>query len=187
METYAVTSNTLSTATTDTASSANELSSEDFFELLVTELQQQDPLEPTGTSDIISQVSQIRTIEQSDALMTTLQQMTQVQYSSGATDMIGKYVEAQVLDSDGNVSVISGVVTGVLFASDGTAVLELDTGDAILASSVTRVTAPDTASVAESATDDDTDSSEDKSEATSRVKLDASNNIGTWLQSVLNL
>ena len=164
METYAVTSNTGSTATADRVSSVDQMSSEDFFKLLVTELQQQDPLEPTGTADMIAQVSQIRSIEQSAALMTTLQQMTQQQNTNGATEMLGKYVEAHVLDSEGTPTVVSGVVTGVLFASDGTAVLELDTGDAILAASVTRVTAPDTADLAESVTDDDADSSEESSE-----------------------
>ena len=168
METYAVSPTTLLNASTERVSSIGELSSEDFFKLLVAELQQQDPLEPTGTGDMIAQVSQIRSIEQSHQLMTTLQQMTQQQSTAGATEMLGKFVEAQVLGPDGMPVLISGVVTGVLFSSDGTAVLELDTGEAIRATDVMRVSAPETADLPAGVPDEEGESAQDKSDATSR-------------------
>lgn len=118
----------------------DSLRSEDFFKILVTELQQQDPMEPNKTSDMISQVSQIRSIELSGQLTDTLGQLAQQQRASGASDLIGKYVQAAMQAEDGAPVVIDGVVTGVQFASDGSATLELDTGMAVRATDVFEVT-----------------------------------------------
>lgn len=140
METYAI--GATAGATDPAASSTfNRMRTEDFFALLVTELQHQDPLEPTKTADMIGQVSQIRTIEQSAQLVKTLEQLTQQQRTAGASELLGKYVEAVTIGPDGSQTTTSGVVTGVRFGPDGVAVLELDTGEMIPASAVVRVTA----------------------------------------------
>ncbi|MEW6199597.1 MAG: flagellar hook capping FlgD N-terminal domain-containing protein [Planctomycetota bacterium] len=118
----------------------NALRSEDFFKLLVTELQQQDPFEPAKTADMIGQVSQIRTIELSKQLTDTLSELSRQQRTAGASDLLGKFVVASVTASDGTVSEVQGIVTGVRFDPDGTAVLELDTGQAVRAADVTRIT-----------------------------------------------
>jgi flagellar basal-body rod modification protein FlgD len=119
------------------------METEDFFKILVTEMQNQDPFEPSDTSDLISQVSQIRAIEQSDTLTKTLDLLTHQQRVGGVTGLIGKYVQAIATDPDGNETLYEGVVTSVFFNADGSAVLELDTGDAIPADSVVRVTTLD--------------------------------------------
>jgi len=116
------------------------LNSEDFFSILVTELQNQDPFEPAKTEDMISQVAQIRDIELSGQLTDTLSQLTAQQRMNGCSALIGKYVQAITLSADGAASVQEGVVTGIQFGQDGRALLELDTGEAILATSVVRVT-----------------------------------------------
>lgn len=117
----------------------NELKSEDFFKILVTEMQNQDPFEPAKTADMISQVSQIRTIEQSAALNDTLELLAQQQKIGGTTELIGKFVQAVSTASDGSQTLHEGVVTGVSFASNGRAVLELDNGDAVPATDVVRI------------------------------------------------
>ena len=127
-----------------TAQSAQErglstLKSEDFFKILITEMQSQDPFEPSDTQDIINQVSQIRTIEQSAKLTDTLDTLTQQQRMGGTTELIGKYVQAIAGDSQGNAAIVEGVVTGVVFTGDGVAVLELDNGAAVPAADVVRV------------------------------------------------
>ena len=116
------------------------MKSEDFFKILVTEMQNQDPFEPTDSSQMISNVSQIRTIEQSDALTQTLSQLTQSQRMGGSNELIGKYVQAVASDDSGNELFFEGVVTSVYYNSDGEAILELDTGDMISATDVVRVT-----------------------------------------------
>ena len=185
METYAVGSTAATTPSID-RSGFNSMSSEDFFELLVTELQQQDPLEPTDTSDMLGQVSQIRTIEQSTQLMTTLEQLTQQQRTAGASDLLGKFVEAFSVDDEGTVSAIGGVVTSVRFGSDGVAVLELDTGQQLSANDVTRICTVEQAELS-AVSDDESDDSADKSEATARSRSGALGIPGLSLNSSLSL
>jgi len=136
------------TLTTANKTDLNGLSSEDFFKMLVTELRQQDPLQPSKTSDLIGQVSQIRSIELSKNLTDALAQVTHNQRVAGASELIGKYVTAIVTGTDGTSQQISGVVTGVQFDANGGAVLELDTGQSIPADSVTRITSPENANAA---------------------------------------
>ena len=115
------------------------LSSEDFFKILVTELQSQDPLEPSKTSDMIGQVSQIRSIELSAKMGNTLDKLVQQQRTAGMTDLLGKFVTAVTNGPDGAPIATEGVGTGVTFTSDGSAVLELDTGYAVRIQDVVRV------------------------------------------------
>jgi flagellar basal-body rod modification protein FlgD len=154
METYAVDSATGSSAGLS-GGSFDRMTSADFLELLVTELKQQDPFEPSKTSDMISQVSQIRDIEQSTQLISTLQNLTQQQHTGNAGGLLGKYVEAIGVAADGTATIVSGVVTGVRFGSDGTAVLELDSGQLVLAANVTRIMTAEQAELATTAGDDD--------------------------------
>ena len=119
--------------------SLDSLQSEDFFKILVTELQQQDPLDPSETSDMISQVSDIRNIEQSDQLNRALDALAGQQRTANAGTMIGKYVSALTQLQDGTTNVTEGVVTGVRFDDQGTAILELDTGQAIKATDVDHI------------------------------------------------
>lgn len=116
------------------------LSSEDFFKILVSELQSQDPLQPSKTSDMIGQVSQIRSIELSSKMGDTLDTLVQQQRTAGMTDLLGKFVTALTNGPDGVPIASEGVVTGVTFASDGSAVLELDTGHSVRIQDVVRVT-----------------------------------------------
>jgi flagellar basal-body rod modification protein FlgD len=137
------------------------LKSEDFFKILVTELQNQDPFEPSDSSDIIGQVSQIRTIEQSSKLTETLDLLTQQQSVGAGSDLIGKYVQAVATAADGSQTLHEGVVTSVFFNSDGSAVLELDTGEAVLATDVVRVTTLDVLAATAAATEDDSQQDEE--------------------------
>jgi flagellar hook assembly protein FlgD len=106
-------------------------------------LQQQDPFEPAKTGDMIGQVSQIRSIELSSQLTSVLEQLNRQQRTLGASELLGKLVEAQVVQLDGSRIQVAGLVTAVRFGTDGVAVLELDSGQAVRAADVTRVTAAD--------------------------------------------
>lgn len=121
----------------------SSLKSEDFFKILVTELQNQDPFKPSDSSQMIASVSQIRTIEQSDQLTRTLAQLAQTQRVGGSNELIGKYVQAVAVDGSGNELLFEGVVTSVYYNSQGQAILELDTGDVVEAGYLVRVTTPE--------------------------------------------
>lgn len=174
MSTSAVgaTGNYTTATTTATDRGATSLTSQDFFKLLVTELQQQDPLSPSKTSDMISQVSQIRNIELSGQLSNTLDSLAKQQRIAGATDLIGKQVTAALTDSDGNTQVVGGTVTGVRFATDGTALVDLDNGGTVPLANINGVNGN---TAAASAT----------SKASTQKGL-LSNPVG-WLQNVLTL
>jgi flagellar basal-body rod modification protein FlgD len=119
------------------------LKSEDFFKILITELRQQDPMEPQKSADIVNQVSQLRSIELSSQLSNTLDGLARTQRTAGTGDMLGKYVAAQVAGPDGAPVTVDGLVTGVHFNPDGAAMLELDNGQALAASDVMLVTTPE--------------------------------------------
>lgn len=168
------------------------LKSEDFFRLLVTELQNQDPFKPAETADMISQVSQIRSIELSQGLTDALSQLTDQQHVAGVSELLGKYVQAQIENADGEPQTVDGIVTGLRFGSDGRTILELDTGQTVLAEDVTRVAGPDTMDTLQQSTasneqvghnqnDADQDETQtDKSDQTSKGLL-------PWLADLFNL
>ncbi len=194
MNTTAVGSASSATGLT-TRTAANQMTDQDFFKLLVTELQNQDPFEPTKTADMIAQVSQIRSIETSSELMTTLQNLTAQQRTNGTSELLGKYVEATVTDAEGTKTTITGLVTGVRFESDGTAMLELDNGQAIRAVDVTRVTTVSQAQSGSSTSNNTSKTTTAKSvtpaQATTAVQPAATStapaNTGNWLDASIHL
>ena len=93
---------------------------EDFIKMMVTELQNQDPLSPTDSSQILQQVSQIKNIDSSNKLTETLQAVQLGQNISTASWMIGQTISG--LDDSGNQ--VSGAVERVTIA-DGTPKLQV--------------------------------------------------------------
>jgi flagellar basal-body rod modification protein FlgD len=64
--------NPVSSAAVNSAASSAGISSTDFLTLLVDELQNQDPLDPTDTSDFVNQMSQYANFDQEQTLNTNL-------------------------------------------------------------------------------------------------------------------
>lgn len=102
-----------------------DLGSSDFFQLLITQILNQDPLQPTSNEDLLKQIASIREIELSSTLTESLQKLTGQQHLSAASSMIGQFVTS-VPKGDGTVD--RGLVTAVRFADGGTPVLQLSTG-----------------------------------------------------------
>lgn len=98
---------------TTTASNAKatrntgELGKDDFLNLLVTQLQYQDPLNPTDDKEFIGQMAQFSALEQMTNLNETFS-------SNRAYSLIGKNVTATVTDEDTKkTSEVTGDVTSV--------------------------------------------------------------------------
>lgn len=87
-------------ATNSNSKSLNDLGTEDFLELLVAELQNQDPLEPTDNSQLLQQISQIRQITSNDSMIETLSSVQSGQEISTASGLIGKHISALSQDSE---------------------------------------------------------------------------------------
>ncbi|MBI4717326.1 MAG: hypothetical protein HY763_05940 [Planctomycetes bacterium] len=125
--------------------SLSTLGSDDFFKLLITQLTNQDPLQPTGNEELLRQISSIREIELSTTLTKSLQTLTGQQSFSSASAMIGQYVTASP-DAQGLAP--AGVVVGVRFEADGSPVLQLSDGSEVPLTRVAAVQAPQRAAEA---------------------------------------
>ena len=160
------------------------LSSEEFFRILVTELQQQDPFEPSSSADMINQISQIRSIELSGNLSDSLDALVRQQRISGVSDLIGKLVTARRQNGNGSESEVEGVVTGVRFELSGAVLLELDSGEIINAADVSKVTTLDQAAH----TDNEADvESEDGGKEQDRAKPSLLGEVGEWIGRAVGL
>ncbi|MEQ8208575.1 MAG: flagellar hook capping FlgD N-terminal domain-containing protein [Lacipirellulaceae bacterium] len=74
--------------------SLNDLDLDDFLELMIVELQNQDPLNPLENDELIAQISQIREVGATDKLTATLDAVLLGQNISSATNLIGADIEA---------------------------------------------------------------------------------------------
>ncbi len=95
----------------------NDLSDVDldqFLGLLITEMQNQDPLDPMDNSEMLSQISQIREIGSTNQLTETLTSLAVGQELSMASTMIGKTVTAL----DNNAKPVEGLVDRVSVQTD---------------------------------------------------------------------
>lgn len=84
-------------AVSNSSTSSSELGKEQFLQLLVTQLQNQDPLNPMEDQEFIAQMAQFSSLEQLMNLNTSMQGLTDAtnnQQMFNATNYIGKYVTA---------------------------------------------------------------------------------------------
>ena len=95
-------SGTASSTSTSTTKTNNELGKDDFLQLLVTQLQHQDPLAPMEDKEFIAQMAQFTSLEQMKNMNNAVQ-ITQ------ATSYIGKQVSWA--DSQGTEQ--TGIVTAI--------------------------------------------------------------------------
>ncbi len=130
------TSATSSVAAPSTVTNPNgQLKSEDFINLLITQLQNQDPLEPMKNESLLQQVSQIGSLQSQTTLTNSISEMVLQNQISAASGMIGKFV----VGADGNGAELKGVVTSIKVV-DKSVTLELDSGKQLELSRVTGVT-----------------------------------------------
>ena len=121
------------------AKSANsnfQLKSEDFIKMMITQLQNQDPLEPAKNDQLLAQMSQISQLQSSTALNESLKSMVLQNQIGSASGLIGKSVQGMAADN----TTISGMVTSVKVESDAVK-LELDNGQALELGRVTSIAA----------------------------------------------
>jgi flagellar basal-body rod modification protein FlgD len=122
-----------------TSAATQTLSEQDFLNLLVTQMTQQDPLNPETNEDLLSQMVGFSTLASNTTTQTDMSQMAASQTFSEATALIGSQVNLQV---DANGDTTQGVVSGV-DASSGTAQIVVN-GQSYSLSQVLSVTPPAT-------------------------------------------
>jgi len=112
------------------------LGTQDFLKLMLTELTNQDPLEPTDNEALLRQISSIRDIEMSTSLTDSIRQLTGHQQIGSASALIGQFVSG-LPGEDGSIA--AGLVMGVRFAEGGKPLLQLSSGAEIPLESVASV------------------------------------------------
>ena len=110
------------------------LKAEDFIKMMVTQLQNQDPLEPAKNEQLLSQMSQIGQLQSSDKLQSSLSTMVLQNNIGSASNVIGKTVKG----IDDQKDDVEGIVNSVK-VEDGNVYLELDNGKRLSFSNVTHI------------------------------------------------
>lgn len=97
-----------------TGKGLDDVDLDQFLGLLITELQNQDPLNPMDNAQMLEQIGQIRQIGSTNKLTDTLTNLAIGQELSMASGMIGKRISAL----DTNAKQIDGVVDRVSVQTD---------------------------------------------------------------------
>lgn len=112
-------------STSSTSSLSSEISMENFLTLFVTQLQNQNPLDPTDNTEFMSQLAQFSTLEQEQQQTEYLSDISsigsaslQLDQISLASTFIGKTIKYS--DSSDSSKTLSGIVEGVKLEEDGT-------------------------------------------------------------------
>ncbi len=122
-------------STSSTSSLSSEISMENFLTLFVTQLQNQNPLDPTDNTQFMSQLAQFSTLEQEQQQTEYLSDMSsigsaslQLDQISLASTFVGKTIKySDSSDSSSSSSeTLSGVVEGVKLEEDGTVSFIID-------------------------------------------------------------
>ena len=117
MSSISGTNSTSGSSTNTSKTTGNDLRNVDlnqFLTLLVTEMQNQDPLNPMDNAQMLTQISQIREIGSTNQLTETLSSFATGQQMTMASGLIGKKVSAL----DDNAKEVSGVVDKVSVETD---------------------------------------------------------------------
>lgn len=110
-------STTAALSTAGTGAGLNSLTPDQFLKMMIAELKNQDPLNPMDNSQLLQEISQMRTIGVTQQLSDTLNSVLLGQNVATGSSLINKQVKA--LGNDGqevtgkvdSVSVVSGQVT----------------------------------------------------------------------------
>ncbi len=130
-------SSTQDTTTATTAALNNGLGSlklDDFLKMLLTELQNQDPLSPMDSSTMLTQIGQISQVGSTQQLTSTLNSVLLGQNLSNATSLIGKTINGLADDNTevtGKVDKVS-VADGKPLLSVGDKTVKLENVRAVL-------------------------------------------------------
>lgn len=100
------------------ANGNNGMDKDAFLQLLVAQMKYQDPLEPTSNTEYISQYATFSQVEQ-------LQNMSATMELTRASSMVGKLVEVETTDADGEAKSVQGMVEYVSY-ENGKAFVSID-------------------------------------------------------------
>ena len=115
MSSYQVAAN--NTANANGAS--NELDSSQFMQILLAQLTHQNPLEPMDNAEMMSQFSQLNSLQELRGINTSMETVSATSQTAYLSSLIGRTVKASRADG----KIIEGVVEGVVTEVDNPQVL----------------------------------------------------------------
>jgi len=117
-------------------STKNQLQTDDFIKMMLTQLQNQDPLEPAKNQEILAQMSQIGQLQTATQLQDTLKGLTLQNQLGSAGNLIGKLVQGLDENNDNVVGLVNSVRV-----ENNQVFLELDSGKTLSMTNVTAIAA----------------------------------------------
>jgi flagellar basal-body rod modification protein FlgD len=132
MTTVSSTSTTTATqsSTSNTAAENASLNYDDFLQLMVAQLRNQDPLNPTDSTEYMSQIAQFSNVEQAINANSKLDQLITNSNTLQASTMIG----LTVTSADGETA---GTIASVRITSSGTTAILTDGQEVAITQGVT--------------------------------------------------
>jgi flagellar basal-body rod modification protein FlgD len=104
-----------STGSTTGMSSTDQMNKDMFLKLMVAQLKNQDPMNPTDSSQFLAQTAQFTSLEKLDAVAQQTAQALTAQMAFGASSLVGRSVTYTGADG----AEAAGKVSSVRFTSDG--------------------------------------------------------------------
>ena len=98
----------------------------DYMKLLVTELQNQNPLEPMDNNEMASQLTQFSQLQQLESMNTSFARVLGAVEHNYATSLLGKEVSFVGETELGTADIISGTVEQIFSDIEGGIVLSVD-------------------------------------------------------------
>lgn len=98
--------NTVNASKRSVEKKQEEVSMDNFLQLMIAQLRNQDFNNPVDDTQFIAQLAQFSSLR-------SMQELTQFTKTSFASSLIGKAVSANRIEADGRVSVVQGTVTRV--------------------------------------------------------------------------
>ena len=105
--------------------SASDLQT-NFLKLLVTQLQNQNPLDPVDNNQMTAQLAQLSQLSQIEQLNTKFSDVVASSQKSYANSLIGRQISFTVTDASGDTQLYGGTVNGVITQGDD---IKLQVGD----------------------------------------------------------
>ena len=103
-------SSTMTQSQAATASSKSSLSRDDFMNILISEMTNQDPMEPMDNQKFLSQLVQLESFEATSKLSDAIENLTRFEQLSSASSLIGHTVVGLV----NGEALVEGAVEKVL-------------------------------------------------------------------------
>ena len=113
-------------ATSSVTAAASDIQM-DYMKLLVTQLQNQNPLEPLDNNEMASQLAQFSQLQQLETLNSSFVQILAAAERSYANSLIGKDVSFVGKTESGEAGIVNGVVEQVYIDIDGEILLVVGT------------------------------------------------------------